>query len=58
MATDSDDQSGVASAISAPECSPLLVSSDSSEAPHDDIEHDSDGTESSCSEEEQSDPLG
>ena len=41
MATDSDDQSDVASA---PAYSPLTVSSDSSDAPHDDTEHDSDGT--------------
>lgn len=54
-ATDSDDQSEVASA---PEYSPLTVSSDSSDAPHDDTEHDSDGTKSSCSEEEGCDRLG
>ena len=58
MATDSDDQSEMDSAISTPAYSPLSVSSDSSEAPHDDIARDSDGTESSCSEEEQCDPLG
>lgn len=55
MATDSDDQSDVASA---PAYSPLTVSSDSSDTPHDDTEHDSDGTKSSCSEEEGSDHLG
>jgi len=54
-ATDSDDQSEVASA---PEYSPMTVSSDSSDAPHDDTKHDSDGTKSSCSEEEECDRLG
>ena len=58
MATDSDDQSEVASTVSTPVYSPLTVSSDGSEVQHDDIEYDSDGTKSSCSEEEGSDPLG
>ena len=57
MTTDWDDKSKMDSPISAPAYSPLSVSSDNSEAPHDDIEHDSNGTESSCSEEEHSDTL-